>query len=251
MLSPALGGELMALFGWRSVFVIIAAFSALMLVIMHLRLPETLAEPAPFEGVSGMFGTFRTLLQSGVFRGYAFSVAFVSVVFFSFISAAPEIMVSVLNRPATEYGYYFVMIPAGFMAGNYLSRRYGGHLGIYRIIDLGSKISLLGIGLTLLLQISGLSHPIFLFFPIAIAIFGNGLTLPNAQAGAINEFPRHAGSASGLTGFLQMGLSSVAAQLVAIIYNGTVYPLLLLMLVASTLSLLSFRLGIGDPQNKV
>ncbi|MEZ5491310.1 MAG: multidrug effflux MFS transporter [Gammaproteobacteria bacterium] len=251
MLSPALGGELMTLFGWRSVFVIIAVFSALMLVIMHLRLPETLAEPAPFEGVSGMFGTFRTLLQSGVFRGYAFSVAFVSVVFFSFISAAPEIMVSVLNRPATEYGYYFVMIPAGFMAGNYLSRRYGGHLGIYRIIDLGSKISLLGIGLTLLLQISGLSHPIFLFFPIAIAIFGNGLTLPNAQAGAINEFPRHAGSASGLTGFLQMGLSSVAAQLVAIIYNGTVYPLLLLMLVASTLSLLSFRLGIGDPQNKV
>lgn len=248
MLSPALGGELMTLFGWRSVFVIIAVFSTLMLVIMQLRLPETLAEPAPFEGVSGMFRTFQTLLQSRVFRGYAFSVAFVSVVFFSFISAAPEIMVSVLRRPATEYGYYFIMIPAGFMAGNYLSRRYGGHLGIYRIIDLGSKISLLGISLTLLLQISGLRHPIFLFFPIAIAIFGNGLTLPNAQAGAINEFPRNAGSASGLTGFLQMGLSSVAAQLVAIIYNGTVYPLLLLMFVASTLSLLSFRLGVGDPQ---
>ncbi|MCB1671313.1 MAG: multidrug effflux MFS transporter [Gammaproteobacteria bacterium] len=247
MLSPALGGELMFLFGWRSVFLIIAAFSLLILTTLYFRLPETLAEPAVFQGLSGMFRTFAVLMQSPVFRGYGFSVAFVSVVFFSFISAAPEIMVSVLHRPATEYGYYFVMIPAGFMAGNYVSRRYGNHLGTFRIIDIGSKISLAGISLTLALQWSGLRHPIFLFLPIAVAIFGGGLTLPNAQAGAINEFPRHAGTASGLTGFLQMGLSSIAAQLVAIIFNGTAYPLLLLMFTASLFSLLSFRLGVGRP----
>lgn len=248
MMSPALGGELMVLFGWRSVFVVIAVFSTLMLAIMYLQLPETLTEPAPFEGISGMFGTFKMLLNSAVFRGYALSVAFVSVVFFSFISAAPEIMVSVLNRPATEYGYYFVMVPAGFMAGNYLSRRYGGHIGIYRMIDIGSKISLFAISLTLAMQVIGFNHPLALFLPIALAIFGNGLTLPNAQAAAINEFPRFAGSASGLTGFLQMGLSSIAAQLVAIIYNGTTYPLLLLMLCASLMSLLCFRLGVGKPE---
>ncbi len=250
MLSPALGGELMNLFGWRSVFLIIAAFSALILTIMQFRLPETLVEPVSYTGLGGMLRTFRDLLHSGNFRGYAFSVAFVSVVFFSFISAAPEIMVSVLHRPATEYGYYFIMIPAGFMAGNYVSRRYGGHLGIYRIIDIGSKISLLGISLTLVLQWVGLRHPVFLFLPIALAIFGGGLILPNAQAGAINEFPRNAGSASGLTGFLQMGLSSIAAQGVAIIYNGTAYPLLSLMFVASLLSLLSFRLGVGKPRSE-
>ncbi|MBT8146071.1 MAG: multidrug effflux MFS transporter [Gammaproteobacteria bacterium] len=248
MMSPALGGELMVLFGWRSVFVVIAVFSTLMLIIMYLRLPETLTEPAPFEGISGMIGTFKMLLSSAVFRGYALSVAFVSVVFFSFISAAPEIMVSVLNRPATEYGYYFVMVPAGFMAGNYLSRRYGGHIGIYRMIDIGSKISLFAISLTLAIQVMGFHHPLALFLPIALAIFGNGLTLPNAQAAAINEFPKFAGSASGLTGFLQMGLSSIAAQLVAIIYNGTTYPLLLLMFSASLMSLLCFRLGVGKPE---
>lgn len=247
MLSPALGGELMTLFGWRSVFIVIAVFSAVMLVIMTMRLPETLTEPVAFTGIGGMLGTFRTLLRSGIFRGYAFSVAFVSVVFFSFIAGAPEIMVSVLGRPETEYGYYFIMVPAGFMAGNYVSRRYGGHLGIYRTIDIGSRISLAGIALTLALQLAGLRHPLFLFIPIAIAIFGNGITLPNAQAGAINEFPRNAGSASGLTGFLQMGLSSVAAQLVAVLFNGTAYPLLILMLMASTLSLLCFRLGVGRP----
>jgi len=79
--------------------------------------------------------------------------------------------------------------------------------------------------------------------PIALTTFGNGISLPNAQAGAINEFPQMAGTASGLTGFLQMGLSAVAAQLVALIFNGTVYPMLLLMLAAAIISLWSFSLA--------
>lgn len=248
MMSPALGGELMVLFGWRSVFVCIAVFSVLMLVAMCWKLPETLVEPVHFEGIGGMLFTFRDLMRSREFCGYGFSVAFVSVVFFSFISAAPEIMVSVLNRSATEYGYYFIMIPAGFMTGSYLSRRFGNRLGIYKMIDYGSKVSLFGITLALIVQLSGFSHPIGLFLPIAIAIFGNGVTLPNAQAGAINVFPRHAGSASGLMGFLQMGFSAVAAQLVATIYNGTAYPLLALMFIAASLSLIAFRFGVNNPE---
>ena len=41
-----------------------------------------------------------------------------------------------------------------------------------------------------------------------------------------------------------MAVSSVAAQAVALIFNGTVYPLLGLMLVASIISLLIFRWGV-------
>jgi hypothetical protein len=44
-----------------------------------------------------------------------------------------------------------------------------------------------------------------------------------------------------------MGLSAIAAQTVAVIYNGTAYPLLILMFCASGLSLLFFRLGVGKP----
>lgn len=248
MLSPTLGGELMVRFGWRSVFVVIAIFSACMLIVLSMKLPETLKEPVHFEGVKGMLLTFRELMRSRLFCGYGFCAAFVSVIFFSFISAAPEIMVSVLHRPATEYGYYFIMIPAGFMAGSYLSRRYGNRLGIYKMVDYGSKVSIFGIGLALLIQLMGFRHPIALFFPIAIAVFGNGVTLPNAQAGAINAFSRHAGSASGLIGFLQMGCSAAAAQLVAIIFNGSAFPLLILMLVAAVLSRISFHMGVSKPQ---
>lgn len=244
MLSPALGGELMTRFGWESVFIVIGIVSAITFVLLFRSLPETLKNPVAFEGIGSMLGTFISLFKSRAFCGYAFCVAFVSVVFFSFISAAPEIMVSVLDRPATEYGYYFVLIPMGFMSGNYVARHFGRRIDIDRMIAAGAGIAVIGISFAILLQLSGLHHPLALFLPIALAVFGNGITLPNAQAAAINEFPQYAGSASGLTGFLQMALSAIAAQLVAVIFNGTVYPLLIMMLSASVLSLIFFRLGV-------
>ena len=250
MMSPALGGELMQRFGFESVFIVIAFASAIAFVFLFLWLPETLAKPVPFEGVKSMLMTFSKLFASRVFCGYAFCVTFVSVVFFSFISAAPEIMVSVLKRPPTEYGYYFIMIPAGFMTGNYVARHYGRTISIDNMIAIGASIGVFGIVLALLLQTLGMSSPVALFLPIALAVFGNGITLPNAQAAAINEFPEYAGTASGLTGFLQMAVSSVAAQAVALIFNGTVYPLLGLMLVASIISLLIFRWGVLNFKKK-
>lgn len=244
MLSPALGGEMMLLFGWESVFLVIAVMSFVVAVFLSYKLPETLAESVPFAGVGAMLSNYLSLFRSRVFCGYAFCVTFVSVVFFSFISAAPEIMVSVLNRPATEYGYYFIMVPAGFMAGNYVARYFGRSYSMNQMISVGASIGVAGIVLTIAVQLAGMHHPLALFAPVALAIFGNGITLPNAQAAAINEFPKYAGSASGLTGFLQMAFSAMAAQLVAVIYNGTVYPLLVLMLCASLISLFAFRYGV-------
>lgn len=246
MLSPALGGELLARFGFHSVFVVTACMCVLLLALLSYQLPETLEEPVPFDGVKAMLSTYFSLFKSRVFCGYAFCVTFVSVVFFSFISAAPEIMVSVLKRPPTEYGYYFIVIPAGFMLGNYVARYFNKSLGLDRLISIGAAIGVAGICLALLLQMLGFTQPLALFLPIALATFGNGITLPNAQAAAINEFPKLAGSASGLTGFLQMAFSAVAAQFVAVIFNGSVYPLLFLMLGASITSLMFFRWGMAN-----
>jgi len=241
MLSPAVGGELMVQFDWHAVFYLVAIVSSIMLVLLFLTLPETLQEPVAFTGVGNLARAYFDLLRNPIFSGYGYSVAFVSVVFFSFISAAPEIMVSVLKRPTTEYGYYFISIPLGFMIGNYATRHLGRRYGIHRMIDYGSRISIAGIALAIVIQLVGITHPAGLFFPIAIAIFGNGITLPNAQAGAINAAPKMSGTASGLTGFMQMGFSAIAAQAVALIFNGTVYPMLGLMLGASILSLVFFK----------
>ena len=245
MFSPAAGGELLVRFGWQSIGAVFAVLSVVILLLIGFSLPETLKEPVPFAGVGAMLGTFGALLSCRVFSGYAFCVAFVSVVFFSFIAAGPEILVSVYGRPANEYGYYFILLPSGFMAGNFIARHYGSTLHIDRLMVVGMVIAIAGICLAFALHLAGWRHPLALFAPVSLTVLGNGITLPGAQAAAINEFPRLAGSASGLMGFLQMALSALAAQLVGAVYNGTAYPLIFIMLAASLLSLGSFRIGVG------
>jgi DHA1 family bicyclomycin/chloramphenicol resistance-like MFS transporter len=56
-----------------------------------------------------------------------------------------------------------------------------------------------------------------------------GFVIPNAQASAINVDPRYAGAGSGLIGFLQMVFSAAVAQAVAVLADGTVWPMLWFM----------------------
>ncbi len=244
MISPMVGGLLMDAFGWPSVFICIAVTTLILGALLYRYVPETLAEPVPFEGIRSMLTTFMHLMKSSSFCAYAFCVAFMSVVFFSFLSAAPEIMVSVLHRPPTEFGYYFIMLPIGFATGNNITRYLSTRFEMKQLIAMGIALSLIGTITALALQLLGVHHPLALFVPVAVAFAGNGISMPNAQAAAINEFPNLAGSASGLTGFLQMSLSAAAAQIVAALYNGTVYPLLFFMICASLLALCCFVFGL-------
>jgi DHA1 family bicyclomycin/chloramphenicol resistance-like MFS transporter len=71
-----------------------------------------------------------------------------------------------------------------------------------------------------------------IFLPQIIIGFGNGLLLPTSVAGAVSIRPQVAGTASGLTGFIQMAIGAAAAQLggLAVAHATGAVPLLLLML---------------------
>jgi DHA1 family bicyclomycin/chloramphenicol resistance-like MFS transporter len=61
---------------------------------------------------------------------------------------------------------------------------------------------------------------------------GNGLLLPTAVAGAVSIRPQVAGTASGMTGFIQMAIGAGAAQLSGHVigHASDAMPMLLLML---------------------
>ena len=80
-----------------------------------------------------------------------------------------------------------------------------------------------------------------LFGPAFFTGVGNGITLPNANAGIVSVKPHLAGSASGLGGAMQIGggaaLSVVAAHLLG--PETGPYPLLWVMLLSSAAAVLS------------
>jgi len=243
MLAPAIGGVLQDLFDWRSTFVFAGIVSIIVLVLILRELQETNSSQIRFAGVMDMLGGFGRLLKSPAYCGYAFHGAFSSMVFFSFISSAPYVMVNVMGRPPTEYGLYFIMVTFGFMCGNYVTSRLSTKLGINRLIVFGSITAVVGLVIAFGFLWQGILMPITLFFPVMITIFGNGMAMPNTQAGAINVFPHMAGTASGLSGFLQMAVAAAASQTVAIFHDGTAFPMLYFMMAGVILSIIAISIG--------
>lgn len=226
MVAPAIGGALTDLFAWRAVFAFAALAGVLIAFLVALKLPESHLERGRFEGAGDLLRGFALLLGSARFCGYVGHTAFSSAIFFSFISGAPYLMVNVLGRPATEYGLWFVFVSAGYMTGNFLAIRTSGRFPQLALMLVGSLLGLAGTLLTMAIVLGGHLSPAGLFLPVALAMIGSGLAMPNAQAGAINVFPRKAGTASGFSGFAQMTVAATATQAVGLLQNGTPWPML-------------------------
>jgi DHA1 family bicyclomycin/chloramphenicol resistance-like MFS transporter len=182
------------------------------------------------------------LLHSAAFLSYALQTAFSMSMFFAFVSGAPYFMIDVLERPATEYGLWFMLVSVGYMSGNFTAARITRRVGLDRMILLGSAFALFATVLTSGLLLTLPWAPALLFAPMMLTSFANGLAMPNGQAGAISVDPSLAGTASGVSGFLQLLFAALASQAVGMLQNGTPYPMLGFMVGCATLSLLGFVL---------
>jgi DHA1 family bicyclomycin/chloramphenicol resistance-like MFS transporter len=240
MMAPVIGGYLNDLISWRASFAFCAIVGAIVTAAVVARLPETHHDRIAMPGVGAMLAGFVELLRTPAFRGFAFQSAFCIASFFSFAAAAPYVVIVVMGRSASTYGLFFMVISLAFMLGNFIAGRMSERVGVERMVLIGSSLSVMATLLALVCLMTVGWMPWALFGPTVLLAVGNGLSMPNALAGAISVEPRVAGAASGLAGFLQMLLAAVFAQLAGMWQNGTPYPMIGFMIAASALALTAF-----------
>lgn len=249
MLAPAIGGVLTDLFDWSAVFLLGGALGVLVLIAVRGHLPETLVPHGRPTTFGAMLGDFATLVRLPAFLGFAFQGGFSMAVFFSFLAAAPYVMIIVLERPPSEYGLMFIVVSAAFMAGNFTTARLSRRVGIDRMVLGGSTGTLFGSCMLVLLVPAVYVTPWALFLPMMLIAFTQGLSMPNSLAAVISLRPDLAGAASGLAGFLQMGTAALVAQLIGSIQNGSPYPMAIGMLVSAALMMASAVYAVSRTRN--
>jgi len=240
MMAPVIGGFLNDLISWRASFAFCALVGVLVTVAVIARLPETHQDRIAIPGVGAMLASFVELLRTPAFRGFALQSAFCIASFFSFAAAAPYVVIVVMARTASTYGLFFMVISLAFMVGNFIAGRISERVGVERMVLIGSGLSLTATVLGLICLVAVGWVPWALFGPTILLAVGNGLSVPNAMAGAISVEPRAAGAASGLAGFLQMLMAGIFAQLAGMWQNGTPYPMIGFMIAATALALATF-----------
>jgi MFS transporter, DHA1 family, multidrug resistance protein len=231
MVAPLMGGILDTLFGWEAIFIFSAALSGFVLAWAVLALPET--RPVIPAQQNRFRSDFRALATDRRFFGYALCAGLGSGPFFSFLGGAPHVVVSMLGHSSAEYGLWFFIPSFGFMAGNFAVSRLARRLGIDALIWWGVALTIAGalVNVAVYVAIPGWEMAT-IFLPQIIIGLGNGLLLPTAVAGAVSIRPQVAGTASGMTGFIQMAIGAAAAQLSGHVIAGAsnAMPMLLLML---------------------
>ena len=239
MVGPIFGGFLDDHFGWQANFIVLLVLGMMVSALVYFDLGET----AVLKKItlSEQISQYPALLRSPRFWGYTMSAAFSSGAFFAYLGGAPFVGTQIFGLNASQVGVYFAAPALGYAIGNFISGRYSTRFGLNNMALFGSALTSVAMVILTLLTFGGL-HFAGLFFGMMTMIgLGNGITLPNVNAGMMSIKPELAGTASGLGGAFMIGGGAMLAALagaVLSVQSGEM-PLVVLMLLSSLGSLVA------------
>lgn len=239
MLGPILGGVLDEMFGWRANFHLFWIMGLAVFVLCWVDLGETNAEPsATFRQ---QFRAYPELLRSRRFWGYALSVACSVGGFYAFLGGAPIVAETALGMSPSGIGLGLGSISLGFFAGSFLSGRFSARFSLTGMTLFGRLVAIFGLVLSQVALVAGQVSFLTVFGGAIFVGLGNGLSLPSANVGAMSVRANLAGSASGLSGALMVGVGALVTMLTGWAVGAGDQPAMLnlMMLGATLLSLLA------------
>ena len=232
MIAPAIGGGLADTLGWQSIMIVPAGFGLAAILLAVVVIGET-RRGGPARR-TGLAAGYARLFGQRRFVFHMLNPAFGSATFMSINAGAALLMIEVLERPATEYGLYFMLGPLGFMLGNYLSGRFSGRVSAASLIVGGAAVNLIG-AVSAATPLAGFAlTPLALFIPVMVLSIGQGLSMPQAQAAAMSVDPALTGTASGIVVFAQFLMGALLTQAVAHFHDGTALPMVVVVVGAAS-----------------
>jgi len=226
MLGPFLGGWLTVWFGWRANFAALALFSVVQVTATFLMLRESNAHRDPEATRPGrLLGNFRALLTARLYLGYLLCFAFAYAALFSFISGSSFVLIGLHGLSPQWFGASFGFVVTGYITGTMFAGRLTLKLGPSRMVLMGALLGAAAGTLMVVLVLAGVRGVWTILLPMFVYMVATGLVMPNAIGGALAPYPRMAGAASALMGFIQMSLAAAVGIVVGHAYDGTAVPM--------------------------
>lgn len=242
ILAPLLGGWIIAVANWQTIFALLALFSLLCLVMVYIGLAETHdtrhAEPLQLGRV---LRTYGQLLQNRAFLGYATSGSLAMAGMFVYIAGSPFVLIELYDIPQQHFGWVFGTNALGFIVASQLNARQLRYLAPTALLRRALWVPALA-GLALVLLLYATTAPLAVLLPtLFLFVASLGYVVPNSSAAALATHGQHAGTASALLGTLQFGFATLAGTLVSLWHDGSGRPLATLMALCGISALLVHR----------
>jgi DHA1 family bicyclomycin/chloramphenicol resistance-like MFS transporter len=244
MLAPSVGSFVADAFGWRYVFVTLAAIALAVLLLVFFFLPEgqkpdasVSLKPAP------IIATFKSILLQPQFFIFTIAGTFCFSGLFVYVAGSPAIFMDGFHVSAKVYGGIFALLSIGLIGcsqlNHFLTRRYASE-NIFKVSAIIQTITAVMFFIGVLNNWYGLIATMVMLFVIVSAA---GLGYPNAAAVALAPFEKNIGSASALLGFIQLGIGGLISSAVGFVEMKGSFPTSLTILITSVIGLGIFIIG--------
>ncbi len=243
-LAPRIGYYVAEHLGWRWVFVLLAAFALLMIVVCRLFLSEGY-KPDSTVSLKPMpiLRNYVEVLKEPQFLTYALAGSFVFSGLLVYVSSSPIIFMEVFHVNGGQFSLIFAVMAVGFIGANqvnvFLLRKFSSAQIFYATLLVECPVVLLFLVGTYFNWL-GLPAVMVLLF---IVLSSLGLAYPNAAALAVVPFDHNIGSASAMLGFLQIGIAVLASSIIGLTNSHTMTPVALLVALTSWIGLAILLFG--------
>ncbi|MFC4107978.1 multidrug effflux MFS transporter [Micromonospora zhanjiangensis] len=223
VLAPTLGGGVLRWTDWRGVFVVLAAFGVLLIVVAAVGLPETLP-PARRRrgGIVATVSLYGSLLRDRVFVGLVMVAGLAMAALFAYVAGSSFVLQQGYGLSQQQFGLAFGAGAVGLIGATQYNVRLLRRYPPQRILVVSLCAGTLA-GLALVaFAATGLGGLPALLVSLWAVLAAAGLAMPNAPALALSRHGEAAGTASALLGAVQFGVGAVAAPLVGVLGTGAV-----------------------------
>ena len=209
MIAPVIGGYVLIWFGWRAVFWTLVFFGTLAIFVVVFGIRESLPpERRSTPGFKPILRGYADVLAHRQAIGYILTGGITFGALFAFLSGAPFVFIDFYGVAPEHLGFIFTLNVLGVMAGGWLNSKLVMTEGVFQMFKVGVWLLFAGaVALFALIATNGwgmwgvILGIVFFTLPLS-------LINANAAAGALEYFPKNAGTASAVVGSVRYGCGS-------------------------------------------
>ena len=216
ILAPVIGGQVLRVGTWRTVFWVLAGIGFAMLLLAFFVIRETL--PPGRRSSGGMaddLRAFATLLRDRGYTGTVVAGTMVSAAMFGYISASPFLLQDAFGLSPQWFSACFALNALGIVAATQVGRMLLHRTTSFALLSWGVGQALVGAVLLLVSVLAGWGLAMVLV-SLFVMVSSVGLALPHSSAIVMDRHRRIAGAASALFGLAQFALGAITAPLVGL-----------------------------------
>jgi DHA1 family bicyclomycin/chloramphenicol resistance-like MFS transporter len=222
VLAPTIGALLVAQWGWRAPFIVIAALGVLIIFAIRGNLVETHVPDVNEHPVRQLISSFRNFFSH---RQSIFGLLMIVVLpagFMSIIAVSAAMTVEMYGYTIRQYGLIFACAGISIMIGAAGNRWLVTRFDQLQLIGLGALLVFLASGQLAIIAWLDAAPFWWLWSSVCLYMFTVPILMANAMVVALDPLPSIAGVASSIIGTIQNVVGAGGALVAASIYDGTV-----------------------------